>query len=39
MNLADFKESLNTNNPPAEASVYLKALWHDAKKIGRLHTN
>ena len=32
MNLADFKESLNTNNPPAEASVYLKALWHDAKK-------
>ncbi len=31
MTLSDFNKSLNINNPPAEASVYLKALWHDAK--------
>ncbi|MCC9136460.1 hypothetical protein ACFSKU_06375 [Pontibacter silvestris] len=31
MDLADFKKSLSTHNPPADASVYLKALWHDAK--------
>src|SRR5215203_6819598 len=31
MTLPDFNKSLNTDNPPADASVYLKALWHDAK--------
>lgn len=31
MILQDFNNSLNANNPPAHASVYLKALWHDAK--------
>ncbi|QCR21208.1 hypothetical protein [Pontibacter sp. SGAir0037] len=27
----DFKETLSANKPPAEASVYLKALWYDGK--------
>lgn len=31
MDLKSFKESLSTNTPPPAASVYLKALWHDAK--------
>jgi hypothetical protein len=31
MNLHDFKQSLQTLNSPADVSVYLKALWHDAK--------
>ena len=31
MNLHDFKQSLQTLNSPTDASVYLKALWHDAK--------
>lgn len=26
-----FKESLNNPEPPKDASVYLKALWYDAK--------
>lgn len=31
MNLFSFKESLSGNEPPQNASVYLKALWYDAK--------
>ncbi len=31
MNLSSFKESLATGNPPANASVYLQAMWYDAK--------
>ena len=31
MNLHDFKQSLQALNVPSDASVYLKALWHDAK--------
>ncbi|WP_423148336.1 hypothetical protein [Rubrolithibacter danxiaensis] len=31
MELTAFKESLSGNNPPANASVYLQALWYDAK--------
>lgn len=31
MNLALFKESIATGQAPNEASVYLQALWHDAK--------
>lgn len=31
MNLTDFNESISGNNPQAEMSVYLKALWYDAK--------
>ena len=31
MNLSAFKESLLTEAPPSDASVYLKALWFDAK--------
>jgi hypothetical protein len=31
MNLTDFKESVSAINPPANVSVYLKALWYDAK--------
>ena len=30
MTLADFNNSLNGSNPPADASVYLRALWYDA---------
>jgi hypothetical protein len=29
MNLAAFKQSLSANEPPQNASVYLKALWFD----------
>ncbi|MEO8961934.1 MAG: hypothetical protein ABI325_08640 [Ginsengibacter sp.] len=31
MDIASFKESLTANKPPDDASIYLKALWHDAK--------
>ena len=31
MNLDSFKESTAADEPPAQASVYLKALWYDAK--------
>jgi len=31
MTLPYFNKSLNSDKPHAEASVYLKALWHDAK--------
>ena len=31
MNLADFKTTLATDNPPKGISVYLEALWYDAK--------
>lgn len=31
MNLSSFKKSLLENNPPQNISVYLKALWYDAK--------
>ncbi|HUS01532.1 MAG TPA: hypothetical protein VMY77_07390 [Chitinophagaceae bacterium] len=32
MNLSSFKESLANKEPPQNASVYIKALWYDAKK-------
>jgi hypothetical protein len=32
MQLYEFKESLSAHEPPADASVYLQALWFDAKK-------
>jgi len=31
MDLLLFKETLAGTEPPHEVSVYLKALWHDAK--------
>ncbi len=31
MNLPDFKVLLTTELPPAGSSVYLQALWYDAK--------
>lgn len=31
MNLASFKESLSGSEPPQNLSVYLNALWYDAK--------
>ena len=31
MNLSSFKESLLQSDPPQNATVYLKALWYDAK--------
>lgn len=31
MNVTAFKESLEQPHPPASASVYLQALWYDAK--------
>jgi len=31
MDLAFFKESLSGNEPPQNSSVYLNALWYDAK--------
>ncbi len=31
MNISSFKESLSGNEPPQNSSVYLKALWYDAK--------
>jgi len=32
MQLYEFKESLSAHEPPANVSVYLQALWFDAKK-------
>ncbi len=32
MDITAFKESLSTDTPPLNASVYLKALWYDAKE-------
>ena len=32
MDLKDLKASLSAETPPADASVYLKALWYDAKE-------
>ena len=31
MHLSTFKASLTADAPPPEASVYLQALWHEAK--------
>jgi hypothetical protein len=31
MNLPDFKAFLDNDLPPANASIYLRALWYDAK--------
>ena len=31
MTFSTFKESLSANEPPQPASVYLMALWYDAK--------
>jgi len=31
MNILSFKESLSGNEPPQNTSVYLKALWYEAK--------
>ncbi len=31
MNLNEFEQSLTNNAPPQNASVYLQALWYDAK--------
>lgn len=31
MNVSSFKESLSENEPPKNCSVYLNALWYDAK--------
>jgi hypothetical protein len=31
MNLSSFKESLSASFPPSGISVYLQALWYDAK--------
>ncbi len=31
MNLADFKKSLSAHDAPADLSVYLQALWYEAK--------
>ena len=31
MDVIFFKESLTSSEPPQDASVYLKALWYDAK--------
>ena len=31
MDLSFFKESLSGNEPASKTSVYLKALWYDAK--------
>ena len=31
MNFTTFKQSLSGNEPPEDLSVYLKALWYDAK--------
>ncbi len=31
MNLSSFKESLSGSEPPQKSSVYLSALWFDAK--------
>jgi hypothetical protein len=31
MTLTEFKQSLSQDIPPASLSIYLKALWYDAK--------
>ncbi|WP_066619314.1 hypothetical protein [Rufibacter roseus] len=31
MDITTFQNSLSEKAPPADASVYLKALWHDAQ--------
>ncbi len=31
MNLTDLKQALTSNHPPANLSVYLQALWYEAK--------
>ena len=31
MDLQTFEQSLTTDTPPAEASIYLQALWYDRK--------
>jgi hypothetical protein len=31
MKVSSFKESLSHNEPPADLSPYLKALWYDAQ--------
>jgi hypothetical protein len=31
MNVSSFKESLSGKEPPQNSSVYLNALWYDAK--------
>jgi len=31
MNVSSFKESLSGKEPPQNCSVYLNALWYDAK--------
>lgn len=31
MNITDFKKSLSSNHPPEESTIYLEALWYDAK--------
>lgn len=31
MDLASFKKTLSANEPSVSTTVYLKALWHDAK--------
>jgi len=38
MDITSLKESLTKNQPPEHASVYLKALWYDAKgNWGKAH--
>ena len=32
MNLSSFEESLRNNEPPGNVSVYVKALWYDARE-------
>ena len=31
MNPTDFKNTLAANNPPEGISIYVEALWYDAK--------
>ena len=31
MNFETFQQSLITDTPPADSSVYLQSLWHDGK--------
>ena len=31
MDIISLKESLSANNPPPAASIYIKALWFDAR--------
>lgn len=38
MDFSAFKETLRNNEAPAQISVYLKALWYDAKgEWGKAH--